>query len=64
MSTDGQPTALPEGQKDWPGREQGVPPPPSPEAVAEISRDQALITDEWAPAAPPVDPHAGLPPSS
>lgn len=29
-------------------RQEYIPKPPSPEAVQEISRQQALITDEWA----------------
>lgn len=35
--------------KEPPQKEQQVyiPKPPSPEAVEEISRQQALITDEW-----------------
>jgi hypothetical protein len=38
------------------GREPYVPKPPSPEAVDEISRDQALITDEWSGDEPPHKP--------
>ena len=37
-----------------PKPEQGyIPKPPSKEDVDEVSRDQALITDEWADAEPP-----------
>ena len=30
-----------------------IPSPPSQEDIDQVSRDQALITDEWAPDAPP-----------
>jgi hypothetical protein len=53
MSTDGKPQNSQEDLPDWPGRSQGVPPPPSKEAVDIISSEQGLITDEWAPAPPP-----------
>ena len=55
MSTDGQAQKPQAGLPDWPGREQGVPPPPTPEGVDEIASQQGLITDEWvpAPARPP-----------
>lgn len=53
MSTDGQPKRPQAGLPDWPGREQGVPPPPTPEGIAEISQEQGMITDEWAPAPAP-----------
>lgn len=33
-----------------------ISPPPSKEDVDQVSRDQALITDEWAPAPPPSKP--------
>ncbi|MBV9655132.1 MAG: hypothetical protein JOZ42_11280 [Acetobacteraceae bacterium] len=32
-----------------------ISPPPSKEDVDQVSRDQALIADEWAPAQPPAD---------
>jgi hypothetical protein len=53
MSTDGQPQKPLAGQLDWPGREQGVPPPPTAREVAEVSEQQGMITDEWAPVPPP-----------
>lgn len=49
MSNDGQPIKPQTDKPDWPGRAQGVPPPPSREGVDEISRDQGMISDEWAP---------------
>lgn len=57
MSTDGQQITPQPGKPDWPGRDQGVPPPPTHEGVDEISRDQGLISDEWAPepSPPPKD---------
>ena len=33
-----------------------ISPPPSKEDIDQVSRDQALITDEWAPAPPPSKP--------
>ena len=36
----------------------GVSPPPSKADIAEISKDQALIADEWAPAPPHPEPAA------
>jgi hypothetical protein len=33
-----------------------VPPPPPKEGVDQVSRDQALIDDEWAPNPPPAKP--------
>lgn len=46
-----QPTDLPKADDDLPP---GVPKPPSKADLDQISKDQALITDEWAPApAPP-----------
>lgn len=53
MSTDGQPKKPIAGQPDWPGREQGVPPPPTTSAVQEVSEQQGMITDEWAPVPAP-----------
>ena len=53
MSTDGQPKKPQVGLPDWPGREQGVPPPPTPTEVEEVSGQQGLITDEWADAPEP-----------
>jgi hypothetical protein len=42
---------------DKPEQEKGsrphISPPPAKEDVDQVSRDQALITDEWAPAPPP-----------
>ena len=35
--------------KDWPGKADGVPPPPTRAEVDEVSDQQNLITDEWAP---------------
>ncbi len=49
MSTDGQPKKPGMDKRDWPGREQGVPPPPTPAQVEEVSNQQGLIADEWAP---------------
>ena len=40
---------------DSAGRDQGVPRPPSREALDRISADQALITDEWADEGPPAE---------
>lgn len=37
----------------------GVPPPPSKADIDAISKDQALITDEWAPNPPHPDTPAG-----
>ena len=34
---------------DWPGKADGVPRPPTPSELDELSRQQELITDEWAP---------------
>ena len=34
---------------EWPGKADGVPRPPTPEELDEVSRQQGLITDEWAP---------------
>ena len=34
-----------------------IPSPPSQEDIDQVSRDQALITDEWAPDAPPGPAH-------
>jgi hypothetical protein len=48
----------PEGERPPAGREPYVPKPPSPEAVEQISQDQALITDEWAGDEPPRGPQA------
>ena len=48
MSTDGQPKKPEMDKQDWPGREQGVPPPPTPGQVNEVSSQQGLIADEWA----------------
>jgi hypothetical protein len=47
-----------DGEQPPAGRESYVPKPPSPEAVEQISRDQALITDEWS----GDEPGAGEPP--
>lgn len=53
-----QPTDPPKADSDLPP---GVPKPPSKADLDQISKDQALITDEWAPApAPP--PKADSPP--
>ena len=35
------------GRDQPPAREPPVPKPPSPEDLEQISREQALITDEW-----------------
>lgn len=40
-----------------------IPSPPSREDVDQVSRDQALITDEWAPDAPPATPSPAQPAS-
>jgi hypothetical protein len=61
MSTDG-PSKPQTDNPDWPGRDQGVPPPPTTEGVEEISRDQALISDDWAPEPPPSRPVNGSSP--
>lgn len=55
MSQDRRPEPEPEPEpppEPAASAEDRVPPPPSPEAVAEISRQQALITDEWSGDAP------------
>ncbi len=44
------PTTPPEAETDLPP---GVPKPPSKAELDQISKDQALITDEWAPAPAP-----------
>jgi len=44
------PTTPPEAETDLPS---GVPKPPSKAELDQISKDQALITDEWAPAPAP-----------
>ena len=35
--------------RDWSGKANGVPPPPTRAQVDEVSSQQHLITDEWAP---------------
>jgi hypothetical protein len=40
-------------QTPTPPRPKGVPPAPSQDYVDQVSEDQAMITDEWAPAPPP-----------
>lgn len=40
--------------QDWPGKADGVPPPPTRAQVDEVSSQQGLITDEWAPQPAPV----------
>ncbi len=35
---------------DWPGKADGVPRPPTSAELNDISAQQGLITDEWAPA--------------
>ncbi len=40
-----------------------IPSPPSREDIDQVSRDQALIADEWAPNAPPAPPGPAQPPS-
>jgi hypothetical protein len=49
MSTDKQPFKPLIDKADWPGRALGVPPPPSQADIDEVSRDQSLISDDWAP---------------
>lgn len=39
--------------QEWPGKADGVPRPPKPAEIDEVSGQQALITDEWAPAPEP-----------
>lgn len=41
-----------------PDRKPYIPSPPKPEDVDQVSRDQALIADEWAPNLPPPSPGA------
>jgi hypothetical protein len=49
MSTDDQTSKSQISSTDWPGRDQGVPQPPSKADIDQISQDQGLIADEWAP---------------
>lgn len=35
--------------KHWPGKSDGVPRPPTQAELDEVSSQQKLITDEWAP---------------
>lgn len=39
-----------------------IPKPPSKEELDQVSRDQALITDEWVPQPPPQRPGDRAPP--
>ena len=32
---------------DWPGKADGVPRPPTPAELDDVSSQQAMITDEW-----------------
>ena len=50
MTAKPDPAAAPDARKPH------IPRPPSKEEIDEISRDQALITDEWAPAPVPERP--------
>ena len=43
---------MPDKPSNEPNLPPGVPRPPSKADIDEISKDQALITDEWAPAPP------------
>ncbi len=44
--------------QDWPGKADGVPPPPTRADIDEVSSQQGLITDEWAPETAPSAGHA------
>jgi hypothetical protein len=53
MTSDRAPQGTPEAEGDAPaGRQPRIPRPPTREELDEISRDQALITDEWGDEAP------------
>jgi hypothetical protein len=54
MTSSETPQGAPDTSGDAPvERQPHVPRPPTPEELDEISRDQALITDEWGDAGPP-----------
>lgn len=42
--------------QDWPGKADGVPRPPTADDLDEVSRQQAIITDEWGSEPPPERP--------
>ncbi|HEX8373690.1 MAG TPA: hypothetical protein VF606_00740 [Geminicoccaceae bacterium] len=53
MTSDRAPQGTQEAEGDAPaGRQPRIPRPPTREELDEISRDQALITDEWGDEAP------------
>ena len=39
--------------QEWKGKAEGVPRPPTPAEIDEVSGQQNLIADEWAPAPQP-----------
>ena len=54
MTSDRAPQGTPEAEDDASAeRQPRIPRPPTREELDEISRDQALISDEWGDAGPP-----------